>query len=443
MTLRLVTLILVLGLGVGSHPVLAQQEGSGDPAGTVNVEIILDVSGSMAQALESGETRMDAAKQVLEDVTALIPETEGVNVGLRVYGHEGDNTDEGKAESCESSELVVPIKGVDKEQLINEVQALQPTGWTPLGLSLERSEKDFKAANDETNNVVILITDGLETCDTDPCEVAGDINTGDRKITTHVIGFALTAEEQEIISCIAEQGGGDLFSADSSAELSSSVFTVLEELEIVTGNGFIGGNAFSLVPAGESGELSVVAYGTPDPYGAGLPVIIRNNTSKEVVGVTLNATARDADGSLLGAGDGQTIQPFRIVPNGLAIAQVYFGGTEIPPDAEYEFDLEPIESSEARFRSEQDLEIVEAELFEDRIVGTFENTSEETITNGITASSVCLDEEGTVLGYDLGFVETGELAPGETVSFQITLLSSQISGNGCPAFLVAGSGYAD
>ena len=60
---------------------------------TVNLELILDLSGSMARDIGGGETRMEAAKRVMNDVIDALPEREGVNVGFRIYGHLGDNTD--------------------------------------------------------------------------------------------------------------------------------------------------------------------------------------------------------------------------------------------------------------------------------------------------------------------------------------------------------------
>src|SRR6185312_10945988 len=82
---------------------------------TVNVELILDASGSMAETLPGGESRMDAAKRILRDVITALPERDGINVGLRVYGHEGDNTQAQRAVSCRASELLVPVAGLFKQ----------------------------------------------------------------------------------------------------------------------------------------------------------------------------------------------------------------------------------------------------------------------------------------------------------------------------------------
>jgi Ca-activated chloride channel family protein len=112
-------LILVL-LAVGISPITGfratAQDVETDSEEVVNVELIVDVSGSMAQTLPGGETRIDAAQRVLAEVVTGIPEREGVNVGLRVYGHKGDNTEAGREESCKSSELVADIEPVDQSE---------------------------------------------------------------------------------------------------------------------------------------------------------------------------------------------------------------------------------------------------------------------------------------------------------------------------------------
>ena len=100
----------------------------------------------MAQEVAPGQTRIDAAKDVLNDVIDAIPEQEGVNVGFRVYGHEGSNQEADRAESCQSSDLIVPIDGVDKDALRDAVASYEPVGWTPITLSLERAAADFSAA---------------------------------------------------------------------------------------------------------------------------------------------------------------------------------------------------------------------------------------------------------------------------------------------------------
>lgn len=98
------TLALIVSVLFGSLP-FASNHAVAQLGKTINLEIIVDASGSMAAATDTGVLRIDAAKQVLNEVIAQIPEAEGVNVGFRVYGHRGNNQPEGQAESCVSSDL--------------------------------------------------------------------------------------------------------------------------------------------------------------------------------------------------------------------------------------------------------------------------------------------------------------------------------------------------
>ena len=248
MLLRLLVVSAVFSMLVAVLPIPAQsaaaQESTpaaGNQPGTqVNVELMLDSSGSMADETNTGEPRIDAAKRVLTDVIAAIPsDRPELNVGFRVFGHEGNNTQAGKAESCQSSDLTVPIQGVNKEALQSQVDDYSPVGWTPIGLSLQRANDDFPVASETVRNAIVLVTDGLETCDADPCAIATSLKQGDKQITIYVVGLGLDEEELRITSCIAENSGGRIVGAQNAEELSVALFSFLEELQVVITTGFL------------------------------------------------------------------------------------------------------------------------------------------------------------------------------------------------------------
>jgi hypothetical protein len=249
MVFRLLVVAAVLSMLVAVvppptvQPAAAQEStpAAGNQAGTqVNVELMLDSSGSMADETNTGETRIDAAKSVLTDVIAAIPsDRPEINVGFRVFGHKGNNTQAGKQESCQSSDLTVPIQGVDKEALQGQVDDYAPVGWTPIGLSLQRANDDFPVASDTVKNAIVLVTDGLETCDADPCAIATSLKQGNKQITIYVVGLGLNEDELRITSCIAENSGGRIVGAQNAAELSAALFTFLEELQVVITTGFL------------------------------------------------------------------------------------------------------------------------------------------------------------------------------------------------------------
>lgn len=239
-TLTLVTLFLaIVGMCLvtsSSRQALAQTESATE----VNVELIMDSSGSMVQQTNDGERRIDAAKRVLNQVIDAIPvDRPEINVGFRVFGHLGDNTEAGRPVSCQSSDLTVPIDGVNPDALRQQVANYQPVGWTPIGLSLQRAAADFPAAAEGVRNAIILVTDGLETCDSDPCAVATALKESEAKVTTYVVGLGLDAEELRITSCIADNSGGEILGAQNADELSAALFTFLEQLEVVVTTGFV------------------------------------------------------------------------------------------------------------------------------------------------------------------------------------------------------------
>jgi hypothetical protein len=408
---------------------------------TVNLEIVLDDSGSMGQLVDTGETRLEAAKRVLDEVLAAIPTEPGVNVGLRIYGHLGDNTDAGRPISCEASELIVPVSGVDRAAIAQSVAPLVPVGWTPIALSLGRAESDFPDPAEGTTNAVVLVTDGLETCGGDPAAAAGALVSGEKGIVTHVIGFAVTPEEQQILEGITEASGGMLLGATNANELSAALFSVLEELKIVVGQGYVGGNAFPLIPAGAPGEVSVVASGAPDPSSGSVPFVVRNNTDGDVYDVRVIATAKDASGRVVATGDDQGVRPFHVQPGTLGLGHVYFDGLVLPADTAFEFVVETAPADELRYKRTRDLEVVEASLFEDRIVGQIENPQDGDVEGLIGITVTCFDPSGFPLGDSWEFVETNRLAPGEMVPFQAAPYLARTLG--CPAFLVAGNGQCD
>jgi len=212
------------------------------PASTVNTELILDSSGSMAQPTSDGESRIDAAKRVLTNVIGTIPNDTGrINVGFRVFGHKGNNTEAGRAESCQGTELRVPIDGVNREALQGQVDLYQPVGWTPITLALNEAAKDFPAAAEGVSNSMILVTDGLETCDPNPsvspCEASTSIVNSDIGAVINVIGFGTTPEENAVLSCIAENSGGSLLTANNYEELLAGLFTILQQENVISRTG--------------------------------------------------------------------------------------------------------------------------------------------------------------------------------------------------------------
>src|SRR5690606_23029028 len=71
----------------------------------------------------------------------------------------------------------------------------------------------------EQKATVILITDGLETCAVDPCQLASDLEAQGIDFATHVLGFGLSDAEGQQVACLADNTGGQQLSAKDGAAL--------------------------------------------------------------------------------------------------------------------------------------------------------------------------------------------------------------------------------
>ncbi len=188
----------------------------------VNVELILDASGSMAER-SGGESRLDVARRVLGDFVTTLPAT--ANVALRVYGHQGSSADADKSSSCAASELIYPFQPLDVGQFQAAVSRFNPSGWTPLAASLDRARADFEQFDPATSsNFVYVVTDGIETCDGDPVDAARRLHAASIEPIVSVIGFDVDAEATRQLRRTAERGGGTYYEARGGDEL-AAVFT--------------------------------------------------------------------------------------------------------------------------------------------------------------------------------------------------------------------------
>src|SRR5215207_9299304 len=122
---RLVLTVLLTTLFVPMSVVANQDDPLDASTLTVNVEFILDASGSMAELVPGADnqTRMDAAKEAMREVIEQLPDRDGLNVGFRVYGHKGSNSEADRDVSCTASDLMVPMDGVDRDGLLTQIEA--------------------------------------------------------------------------------------------------------------------------------------------------------------------------------------------------------------------------------------------------------------------------------------------------------------------------------
>jgi Ca-activated chloride channel homolog len=184
-----------------------------------NLLLMLDSSGSMAGQV-GGETKIDVAKAALIRYVDAI--SDFYQLGFLVYGHKGNNTPEGKAESCVGIDILSEIGTLDRATIPVVVEQFQPTGWTPIAAALRQAGTAF-AGKEGQHNEIIMVSDGIETCDGDPVAVAQELHEQEIKVKINIVGFDVaegSADAQQL-KRIAEVTGGTYQSARNRAELDS------------------------------------------------------------------------------------------------------------------------------------------------------------------------------------------------------------------------------
>lgn len=158
---------------------------------------ILDASNSM-NARWGTQTRIDAAKELLAKTADGLRDVPNLEIALRVYGHQSPIT--ATFQDCNDTKLEVPFGPDNFTAVKNRVKSIQAKGTTPIARSLEAAAEDFP--DNTSRNIIILITDGLEACDNDPCVIAKKLKDKGVNVTPFVIGLGMDLSYLEKFRCI-------------------------------------------------------------------------------------------------------------------------------------------------------------------------------------------------------------------------------------------------
>lgn len=158
---------------------------------------ILDASNSM-NANWGAQTRINAAKELLIKAVDSLKGSANLEIALRVYGHQSPIT--ATYQDCNDTKLEVPFAKDNYETIKNRIRTITAKGTTPIARSLEAAASDFP--DNTSRNIIILITDGLEACDNDPCVIAKKLHDKGVKVTPFVIGLGLDLSYLEQFRCI-------------------------------------------------------------------------------------------------------------------------------------------------------------------------------------------------------------------------------------------------
>jgi Ca-activated chloride channel family protein len=147
---------------------------------------------------ENNQTRIQAAKELLAQTIDSLRGTPNLEVALRVYGHQSPIT--ATYQDCKDTKLEIPFGKDNYDKIKYRIRSIEAKGTTPIARSLEAAADDFP--DQKERNVIILITDGLEACDNDPCVIAKKLNDKGVKVTPFVIGLGMDLSYLDKFNCI-------------------------------------------------------------------------------------------------------------------------------------------------------------------------------------------------------------------------------------------------
>ena len=229
-----------------------------------DVALVLDVSNSMNEATADGRAKIDVAKEVVADLVRRIPE--GLNVTVVIYGH---------VPGCSAVKVLRPLselKAADRAPLAEQLQGLKAVGNTPIALALRMAGEQF--AGRKTYCGVVLITDGLESCNGDPAAEAARLAENPMlRFGVNVVGFGLKPAERASTEQIATSGKGKYYDAQDRAQLLAALEEVTKKLDQ-------GAKPTPFNPATPTGRRAVVV----DAPKVGLPAL------KEIVSCETEAS---------------------------------------------------------------------------------------------------------------------------------------------------------
>ena len=241
-----VPLTVVPGDQPGTVRVRGSAGGEGGLSEDTTVELILDASGSMLRR-QDGQRRIDVAKQALLDLTRhALPE--GTPFALRVFGHR-------EAGSCRT-DLEIPLQPLNAAAAaaaIGSVEAMN-LAKTPIARSLELVKEDVQGR--EGQLIIILVTDGEETCGGDPKQAIESLKQAGVAVRVNIVGFAIDEFMlKETFREWARVGGGRYFDAQGADDLSQGITESLRvPFELVNAQGemvaagVVGGEAVEAPP---------------------------------------------------------------------------------------------------------------------------------------------------------------------------------------------------
>ncbi|HBF18455.1 MAG: von willebrand factor type a [Owenweeksia sp.] len=226
--------ILLFFLLVGNLGLWAQKEQ--EEVVLTRILFVFDGSQSMYARWQSGR-KIDVAQQLmikmLDSLESL--DSRSFQLALRVYGHQKPVP----PQDCNDTRLEVPFGNKNIGRIKKVIRSISPKGTTPIARSLQRSAHDFTEC-ENCRNIIILITDGVESCDEDPCAASRLLQQKGIALKPFVIGIGLDKNFRQTFDCVGtfyDAADEETFENVLGVVISQALDNTSAQINLVDGNG--------------------------------------------------------------------------------------------------------------------------------------------------------------------------------------------------------------
>lgn len=182
--------------------------------------LIMDYSNSMWGQI-NGVSKMEIARDLINRNFRRWDSE--INMGLLSYGHRYKN-------DCADIQLIAEPGSENHSSIETFLSQAKPKGRTPLTSAIEKAASYFISNGEKAN--IILLTDGIESCDRNPCETIQALGQAGVDMTAHVIGFGVTEAEGSQLRCIASLTGGEYLNASNPSSLDLAFRKIMNSIQM-------------------------------------------------------------------------------------------------------------------------------------------------------------------------------------------------------------------
>lgn len=183
------------------------------------IELVVDYSGSMDQWIKLA---ISTLKNILPKIS---PQT---NVGLRVFGQDtGQPFVAVLFTGCQATQQIVRPAKSNSANIIRGLNKTKIGAATPLTYALKRTiYGDFAGISHKSKKKIVLVTDGAESCNGDPCEFIRTIVAQRKDIIIDVI----IVNGSDNLRCLSNLTGGKYYNISNASDFGTAMGVSFETL---------------------------------------------------------------------------------------------------------------------------------------------------------------------------------------------------------------------